>query len=521
MKILKKWYIYPIILLSLGGVVFTSVRLSQKPESDWVEVKRESIREEVDATGEVVSRRRIGMSFQKGGSVGEIKKQEGDEVAEGEAILSLDNDQAWSSVLEARASYKKAQADLDRVESGATETQIRVAEKNLRRAELDLEEKEKDLISARNEAEEDLLSAREDALSSLEDAYLKVENVLSDVDSIQRDHFTSNDQVSLQVKSAESEIERSLENLSIPDRENVDGVINDFLEELKDVSKELTTVKEATQDVSYRNLVSSSDKTTVDNHRSYINTALDNVRGARQDVSSTKINNEDSIVLVESALEDARETVELREAELEDVSNPAEDYEVEAAEAEVDRAHASLTRAQSDFSDTRITAPCAGVVAKIRPEIGESVGTEEVVSILCEGGLEVEIDIPETDIGQVTVGDGAEVSLYAFPEKEYKGQVIDIEPAETIIQGVVYYKVRVNVENIDGRSGMTAEVSIITTEKEGVLTIPRRAVYQKEGRDFVEILDGEEREVQLGISDRSARIEVASGLSEGERVILK
>lgn len=513
---IKRWYIYVITAFLLGGVVFASVKFFKRvPEHNLVKVVRGDIREEVQATGEVVPKKRVEMGFETQGRLDTIDKSEGEEVQRGNRVMTLENNSAYSSVLEAEALYKKSQADLDRVTSGATEAQIRVYESNLRKAEVDLEEKDQDLIQAEDEADEDTLSAYEDALSTLEDASLKVENALDDVDNIQRSYFSTNDQTSIVVKRAEASIERSLEALSLDD---IDEAIIIFKDELSSVADDLEEVRSACDEPSYRNDVSSTDKTTLDNHRSYINTALEDVRNERQNIASIRLNNTSTINAAKRARDEARETVEMRRAELEDVSNPPEGYEIEAAEAEVKRMLAALNRARSEFSKSILTSPCDGRVVKVRAEIGELIrAQDEAVSILCEGGFEVELDVPETDIGQLSVGDRTEVSFYAFPEDKYEGNVIDIEPAETIIQGVVYYKVRIGLEVNNGvKPGMTAEVDVITQEKKNVLIIPQRAV--EDG--MVQVWDGGEQRVQLGIEDRSANVEVLSGLTEGQELIL-
>ena len=102
--------------------------------------------------------------------------------------------------------------------------------------------------------------------------------------------------------------------------------------------------------------------------------------------------------------------------------------------------------------------------------------------------------------------------------------MIKIEPAETIIQGVVYYKVTVGFDEPDERmkSGMTANVDIITETKENVLAVPQGAVLAKDGQKMVRILEGKdikEVKVETGIRGSRGEIEILSGLKKGDRVI--
>jgi len=101
--------------------------------------------------------------------------------------------------------------------------------------------------------------------------------------------------------------------------------------------------------------------------------------------------------------------------------------------------------------------------------------------------------------------------------------VISIDPAEELVEGVVYYKVTVSLENPlkETKPGMSADISIKTAQKDNVLTIPGGAVEKKGDKTFVQITkDGklEEKEIQIGLRGNNDLIEVISGLTEGDEV---
>jgi HlyD family secretion protein len=136
----------------------------------------------------------------------------------------------------------------------------------------------------------------------------------------------------------------------------------------------------------------------------------------------------------------------------------------------------------------------------------------------------VEINIPEVDIGQVSLEDYCRIDLDAFIDEQFSGKVIKIDPAETIIAGVVYYKTTISLNSDDQkiRPGMTANVIVVTESKESVLTVPQRAIFEKEGKKFVRIIEGEnlkEIEVQTGLKGVRGEIEIISGLKEGDKVV--
>ena len=92
-----------------------------------------------------------------------------------------------------------------------------------------------------------------------------------------------------------------------------------------------------------------------------------------------------------------------------------------------------------------------------------------------------------------------------------------------MINEVVYYETVIDFEEIpeDIRPGMTVDVDILAFSKENVLVIPEDAISEKNGKNTVEVMIGdnfEEREIQTGLEGDDGMIEVVSGLKEGEKV---
>ena len=155
----------------------------------------------------------------------------------------------------------------------------------------------------------------------------------------------------------------------------------------------------------------------------------------------------------------------------------------------------------------------------------------QVVIMISENEHQIEIDIPESDIGLIDLGQEAKVTLDAFPEQEFSGKVVEIEPAETIIQGVVYYKTKIGffdkISAIDGKvkTGMTANIIITIDSKENVLVVPLRAIKEKDSVKFVRVAsdkasqDYAEIEVEIGLRSNQGTVEIISGLNEGDKVI--
>ena len=106
------------------------------------------------------------------------------------------------------------------------------------------------------------------------------------------------------------------------------------------------------------------------------------------------------------------------------------------------------------------------------------------------------------------------------------GKVISIDPVEKLIEGVVYYETTISFDDILAglKPGMTADLTIHAASKENVLTIPKGAIQEKDGKITVEVLNGkstQQKEIKIGLKGSNDLIEVVSGLEEGEEIIVK
>jgi len=134
----------------------------------------------------------------------------------------------------------------------------------------------------------------------------------------------------------------------------------------------------------------------------------------------------------------------------------------------------------------------------------------------------VEVNLDETDVAQVAIGQETLVSVDAFPDVNLAGEVMYIAPVAQIESGVVLYPVTVRLApaDIPVRAGMTGDVEIISAIQEGALIVPLRAVHTEGERSYVDRLVGgqtERVEVTLGMVTET-EVEITSGLAEGDVV---
>jgi HlyD family secretion protein len=200
-----------------------------------------------------------------------------------------------------------------------------------------------------------------------------------------------------------------------------------------------------------------------------------------------------------------------------------EPLQLEQLELSLSQAQLVLDSAQRDLQDTKLVAPMEGTVTLLEITVGEQVSAGTVVVELNDlTTFVVDVNLDETDVAQVSVGQGAVVTLDAFPDEELAGEVTDIAPVANIQSGVVLYPVTVQLlpADLPARVGMTANVEIITASREDVLIVPLRAIQSEGGKSYVwrQSADGfEKAEVTLGVMTET-EVEIASGLSEGDVV---
>lgn len=227
----------------------------------------------------------------------------------------------------------------------------------------------------------------------------------------------------------------------------------------------------------------------------------------------------------------------------------ATEAQIDATDADIEAAEVAVETAKIDLDYTYITAPIGGTVLAIVTQEGQTVNAaQSAPTIVILGQLDVMTvyaEISEADVMRVRPGQAVYFNVIGDPDTRYSATLESIEPAPESITSdsavttssssssssttteAIYYNGLFDVPNPEGRlrTYMTAEVSIVLGQAQGVLTVPAAALGGRdaEGRYQVGVLasDGavEIRWVEVGLSDR-VTAEVRSGLSEGERVVV-
>ena len=178
------------------------------------------------------------------------------------------------------------------------------------------------------------------------------------------------------------------------------------------------------------------------------------------------------------------------------------------------------------MAKTYIFSPINGLVTKQEAKVGEIAGANTSLLAIASNNFKIEAFIPEVDVAKITIGNEAVVTLDAYgSDTSFSARVIKIDPAETTIDGVPTYKTTLEFDKNDVRirSGLTANTTIKTAARQNALSIPTRAVFEKNGGEFVRVFKTdkteEEREVVVGLKGSNGEIEIVDGISEGEFVV--
>ena len=508
-------------------------------------VKRGEIIQQVSVTGSVVSDQSINLQFETSGQVKDIPVSIGQHVLAGDILMSLDAGELQAKVTSYYAALSMAQAKLKKTLEGTRAEEIAVyeaavqsAQDSLAAAETDLSKEEQDLIDVQNDADEDLSQAYEDALDDGRSVFTKSDNALLVLDDIQEAYFSSSNNLSINVKNYESiaisDLNAAEDSLDIAELDssydNIEDAINELQTALFSIRSALSLARTSMDDPTLA--PTAADVTSIDTERTAIDTAISTLTAAEQNISSTKVTNQININAAEAAVDQAKDDLAIAQSSLQKAEHelalkkaPATQADIDLARAEVQQANANLLQAQENLKKATLIAPINGQVIKIEYELGETVGSgQTAVSLINTGGFIIEANVSETDISKLSLNDEVSMTLDAFgPDESFEGAVIEIEPAETVISGVIYYKVKSIFEYNDPRikSGMTVNLDIITDKKEDALYLPFFAIKQKNGNKYVEVLQNNqlaETSIQTGIEGET-NIEILEGLTEGQQVI--
>lgn len=212
--------------------------------------------------------------------------------------------------------------------------------------------------------------------------------------------------------------------------------------------------------------------------------------------------------------------------EIFDVAIGQSDFDTEQAKTDYEEAQAKLQEFDEKIVEQVIYADDGGLVTDVLVTAGDTLSQNtEMIYMNDYDEVTITLSVEEEDMAAAVVGSAVNVTVAAFPDEVFSGEVTEIGDAEIDSNtNKTWYSVTVTVKNTGDilYQDMTAEVTFLTEFSDNVLYIPVRAVVQDGEHSYVTVKheDGtqEKREVTVGISD-GINTEIKEGLSEGEVVL--
>ncbi len=293
------------------------------------------------------------------------------------------------------------------------------------------------------------------------------------------------------------------------------------------VSTAISTLQTAKQSLDEAILAYDTNVATAEHNLSQAQAALDEATTRTGNSLANAVSSRNQLMSAgQSKVNIANMGLNAAQAQLNKVTASARVEDVMLQRAQISQAEASVALIKNQIDNSRILAPNEGVITKVNYQAGEQTTLgQPVILMIANNNYSIEIDVSETDIAKVKIGDPASIYLDAYGEDvKFEGLVNFIEPAATIIQGVTYYKVKISFTPTgqEIKSGMTATAKIITDIKNNAIIIPARAVIDKDGFKTVKVLVGKnpiEKQVQMGMSGDNGLAEVVEGIAVGDQVI--
>jgi len=177
------------------------------------------------------------------------------------------------------------------------------------------------------------------------------------------------------------------------------------------------------------------------------------------------------------------------------------------------------------YKATPVICPINGFIIQRPVESGQSVNVSDPILVMADK-LIVKAQVDETDIGRIIKGQQVSIILDSYPEEKVPGAVEHIAYESKTINNVNIYEVDVLPSHVPSffRAGMSASVNFMIKSRQDALLLPSEAIKTRGKNSYAFIKNKTDNElksiqIQTGI-ESSGSVEVVSGLSEGDTVII-
>ena len=450
---MHRWLYITIALVVIGFVVSLAIRAgNNKPELITATVDTGVVEQLVSVSGVAKANQTAELAFPTGGIVDAVLVGEGDEVAAGQPLITLDARTLQADRQDAAAALARAIATRNELIAGPSDTARIATSEQVRLAEEKVTTTENTQARLIENAYRALLSGNLEAISTDPKENAVAPTVTGTYTCDSEGVYT------LRVFSSASASGYSY---------NLSGLEFDTSSAFTEQSAPLGTCGLRIQFDATSNYTNSVWEI-----------AIPNIAGASYTTNKNAYELAKTNAL--SALALAKQDLVVAKATESNTNAPARQEAIARANADVTAAQARLARVDATLTDRTLTAPFAGIVSQLNILPGETVGVTPVVTIVGDSHFEITARIPEIDVASVAVGQKAHIRFDAFPSKDFPATISRIAIEATEIDGVGYYETTLLLDNDPDwlRNGLNADVDIIVasteTDETNTLRIPKR-----------------------------------------------
>ncbi|MDR3642292.1 MAG: efflux RND transporter periplasmic adaptor subunit [Candidatus Doudnabacteria bacterium] len=495
----KKKIIWTIIILLVAGFIVYRVKSGKSTAGNiqTAVATKQDLQQTVLSTGQVVSGTDLQLSFKTGGVVSVVKVQAGDKVKAGQVLATVDQSTQAANLTTARGSLAQAQAAYQKVIAGSSSASIQVAQVNLSNAQNSLQ-------AATSQQQVQVSNAYSALLNSTLSAVAGSGN---------------QDTVTATVSGTYTGADQGVYDISIYSTGGGEGFKYSGLENGSGI------VSTSPQPLGTKGLLIKFSSNTFSSYDTWT-LAVPNTQATNYVANYNAY--QAALQTQASQVAAAQNAVAAAQAALNLQTQAAQPADVASAQAQILVAQGQVQAAQAALSNTVITAPVSGTITQVDIKVGEQANASQEVLILQDvSDLHAEADVSEADIASIQSGQSVDYTFDALgPDRHFAGTVLTVNPASTVVSGVVNYLVKATLPNIpDIKPGMTVNMTVLVAKKTGVLAVPSSAIINQNNNQYVRVVDDIKKgtyhqvQVQTGLNADGGMVEITSGLSEGETIV--
>lgn len=474
---MRRWLLVLIGLLLLGSAGWGAYQFywlprqeaATAPTYETVQVTRGSIASTVSATGNIEPEAEVTLAFGSAGRVEKVLVSAGQTVQAGQLLAALETTDLTLALAQAKISLEISQAQLAKLETPPDPNDLAAAQAAVEVAQVSVAGAEAALQSAQANYR-DLLAGTSAAQQTVNRAQIF--------------------QAEANLRTAQQAYNR------VKDSPNIGEL------------PQSTQLEQAT--IAYEVAKAQAELSEQGPDQAQVAAALNQIAQAQVQVRQAQ----SSVVTAQNNLQNLLEG--------------ADTADLAIARAQVRQAQLNQLQAENGLVNAQLIAPQAGVISQVNIRQGELAGgsTLPAIRLADVRSFHMTVLVDEIDVRQVQVGQTVRISVDALPDSEIVGQVTEIAPTASDVNGVITYEVTIVPDATDAplRAGMSAAAVITTAQVDNVVLLANRYIQlDRETKEaFVyKIVNSQPvlQAVELGLrNERESQI--LAGLTDGDTVAL-